>query len=433
MEISELSLKTDLTKQIFDDAYPQWKLVKKIGKGNFSEVYLVEDEFAFNEEEELVALNVIDSKKFSNPTVIRKIVADAKEEGRKQVSLQRQFGKKGFDGIVRVFGGHIIKGLPVIRMEYLKKGSLNDNLKNLSAQERIDIYAKVCKIIHVLNKRKIFHRDIKPQNILLTEMNEPKLADFGLALDIREKIDSVGGTLYYMAPEALKGIVNVKTEVYSLGILGYQLFTGFLPHDKTTIIKKLHRQESYNESFAKSVANSALITIDEVSIPEKIKAAIKIAIQPDPKKRKTTALELHNLLIKASYSSYLTSLNSLKINNGVVEKYSGPCSFRPENGMKIFFCEIKKFNNEYKIIISHYGIIEKSRKNRTNRNYNIFIENNKLIKLKKPITLQDNDAILFNLKTYYNKIKKAGSQLNFLHKISWDAFDFIKKKGNFVV
>lgn len=435
-----ISLDANKIKKDIEKAYSQWKIMQKLGKGSFADVFLIEDKFFISDEEEFAALKVLNIKKIkkqnSNITP-DEIILDALNEVRKQLSLSKTVDKRGIDGIVKVYGGHLIKGIPMIRMEYLEKGTLTSNISKLSLHQKINIISTLCYIVHILNKNHIFHRDIKPDNILLTKEFNPKLSDFGLAFDNREILDTFGGTRVFMAPEAIsQNIVNEKTEIFSLGMVAYQLFTGFLPIDHSTVMKNITNNPflSLGGTVQRKIAKSAIEKLKAFGLPRKIKEAIQISIDPEPAKRKFSVKELGKIFESSSACAYLTSFNSLEIQNGKVNKYSGPCTFRPELGVKIFFGNIKK-NNKGKevIVISAYGRISSIRKNRNKKNYIIYLENSDLTKLNQKITINFEQAKKFDLKIKGKRILKPKSQLKFLHPISWDAFDFINTKKNFIV
>ena len=73
------------------------------------------------------------------------------------------------------------------------------------------------------------HRDIKPDNIMITEENTVRLIDFGLAAASQAKLTAVAGTPYYMAPEVIKGKYGAQSDLWSLGVVLYTLVSGYLP------------------------------------------------------------------------------------------------------------------------------------------------------------------------------------------------------------
>jgi WD40 repeat protein len=133
-------------------------------------------------------------------------------------------------------------------MEFVDGCPITDYAANkaLSVPERLELLALVCDAVHHAHQRRVIHRDLKPANILVTKDGQPKILDFGVArLDGSESLDTqeitrhtqagqLIGTLSYMAPEQLLGHeVDTRADVYSLGVVLYQLLVNRLPHELT--------------------------------------------------------------------------------------------------------------------------------------------------------------------------------------------------------
>lgn len=91
---------------------------------------------------------------------------------------------------------------------------------------------KLFRAINHCHANNIVHRDIKPENIMIGQDNEIKLIDFGLSkssVSKNQKLFTIAGTPYYMAPEVLNGNYNYKCDIWSLGVLMYVLLSGYLP------------------------------------------------------------------------------------------------------------------------------------------------------------------------------------------------------------
>lgn len=134
---------------------------------------------------------------------------------------------------------------PFFAMEFVDGSDLRSyaSRKGLGLRERLKLIAVVGEAVHHAHARGIIHRDLKPENILVDEEGHPKIVDFGIAqaepnaatLDsFTTEKGEILGTLAYMAPEQLHGNVDSispKTDIYALGIIGYELISGRLPHD----------------------------------------------------------------------------------------------------------------------------------------------------------------------------------------------------------
>ncbi len=132
---------------------------------------------------------------------------------------------------------------PYFSMEYVKGLGLRDYVAkhNPSETERIELLIKILHAVHHAHERGVVHRDLKPENILVDAEGEPHILDFGLALlsdtDLKLTTYMTGigqliGTIQYMSPEQASstGKLDARSDIYALGVLGYELLTGELPY-----------------------------------------------------------------------------------------------------------------------------------------------------------------------------------------------------------
>jgi serine/threonine protein kinase len=156
--------------------------------------------------------------------------------------------------IVRAYDLRTFLGKPHVVAEYVHGGPLRTLVGHLQLQEAIDYAIQICwGMSYAVERAAILHRDIKPDNIMVTLDGQAKVTDFGLARvlptwqwadhlrDLRSPAsrirtpppDVLGGTLPYMAPEAIEGSIHVGvwTDIYAFGVMLYELFTGKLPFD----------------------------------------------------------------------------------------------------------------------------------------------------------------------------------------------------------
>ncbi|MBC8200451.1 MAG: serine/threonine protein kinase, partial [Planctomycetes bacterium] len=166
----------------------------------------------------------------------------------------RLLGRLHHGGIAQVYeaGTHIMQGdrIPWIAMEYIEEASpltafVQDN--NLDINAKLELFKQVCGAVAEAHRHGIIHRDLKPANILVDSQGNPKIIDFGVA----KAIDPLGmptalitqstdlvGTMQYMSPEQAGGeSVDITSDIYSLGVILYEMLAGQRPYDlqSTTI------------------------------------------------------------------------------------------------------------------------------------------------------------------------------------------------------
>ncbi len=145
--------------------------------------------------------------------------------------------------IVTLYESGSIRGRPYFAMEFVEGIPINDYvlLHDLSMEDTVRLFVKVCHAVSTAHQRGIIHRDLKPSNILVDLDGEPHILDFGLAKDVSESEDEqpmvslvgqVVGTLPYLSPEQVtaRGEIDIRTDIYSLGVVLYQLLVGFFPY-----------------------------------------------------------------------------------------------------------------------------------------------------------------------------------------------------------
>jgi serine/threonine protein kinase/Tfp pilus assembly protein PilF len=140
--------------------------------------------------------------------------------------------------IMPVIDVGIYEGLPYLVVEYAQNGSLRDRLRRhpsprpLPLDEALTILLQVGQALQYAHEMDVVHRDLKPENVLFNSRNEALLADFNIATVLEtaktKSIDIIGSPLY-MAPEQFEGIISKRSDLYALGCIAYELFTGRPP------------------------------------------------------------------------------------------------------------------------------------------------------------------------------------------------------------
>lgn len=162
-------------------------------------------------------------------------------------------------------GGRTADGDPYLVMEYVDGERIDEycDRKRLSIRERVRLFLHVCSAVAFAHQNTIIHRDLKPSNILVTDSGRPVLLDFGIAksftdmpssteatfLEDPEQTDGFVGTLLYASPEQARGsqLISTRSDVFSLGIILYELLTGCSPyagtHSLMQLVDSIERQE----------------------------------------------------------------------------------------------------------------------------------------------------------------------------------------------
>lgn len=207
-----------------------YRLLSEIGRGGMGAVYLAERSDAAYQERvaiKLVSHFLIDELTLKRFRAERQILAN----------LHHPYIARLYDG------GTTVDGAPYLVMEYIKGETLGAycDAQGLSVRERIGLFLKICAAVAYAHANLIVHRDLKPSNILVTEDGTPKLLDFGIAklLDADQGESSLGLTQTgqpvmtpeYASPEQIRNEpIGISSDVYSLGVLLYELLTGERPY-----------------------------------------------------------------------------------------------------------------------------------------------------------------------------------------------------------
>ena len=213
---------TDLSGQYLGRYY----LSERLGEGGMAVVYKGYD----TRLERDVAIKIIRSGAFPTDSIDELLKRFEREA--------KSLAKLSHPNIVKVhdYGEH--EGSPYLVMEYLPGGTLKKLLvKPIAWQEAVRLLLPIARSVAYAHQRGILHRDIKPANILITESGEPMLSDFGVAKlfesDQATALTGSGmaiGTPEYMAPEQWTGSTSPKSDLYSLGIVLYEMVTGRKPY-----------------------------------------------------------------------------------------------------------------------------------------------------------------------------------------------------------
>lgn len=215
-----------------------YRVLGVLGEGGMGMVYLAEQE----RPKRTVALKVVRPGMLSGP-MLRRFELESQVLGRLQHPGIAQVFEAGMAVVGAAASGNETRA-PFFAMEYVRGQTLTEyaSVRRLSVLERLELMAKVCDAVQHAHSRGVIHRDLKPGNILVTAEGLPKVLDFGIARatdsDIKATMQTdVGqlvGTLPYMSPEQVAGdagALDTRSDVYTLGVILYELLAGRLPLD----------------------------------------------------------------------------------------------------------------------------------------------------------------------------------------------------------
>lgn len=215
-----------MINKVLNDRY---EILELIGRGGMAYVYKAMD----TKLNRYVAIKVLREEYTENEQFIKKF----DRESQAAAGLTHP-------NIVSIYDVGVEEDIYFIIMEYVDGITLKQYLNkkgHLDYLEAIDFIVLIAEALSCAHENKIIHRDIKPHNILLTKDNTPKVADFGIARAITSSTvtmtNQTMGSVHYISPEQARGsFVDERSDLYSLGIMFYELLTGELPFDEESTV-----------------------------------------------------------------------------------------------------------------------------------------------------------------------------------------------------
>ena len=219
-----------------DHVLGQYELLERIGRGGMAEVYHAKELTASDRE---VAIKVIQGELTPNPLLSQRFLREA-----------RTLSRLSHPHILSPIDWGEEDGTFYLVMPWVRDGTLSQFLKArggaLSIQEALPLFGQLCQAVQYAHDSGIIHRDIKPQNVLIERGGYVLLADFGIALDFNDTrltlTGGIPGSAAYMAPEQARGQATARSDVYSLGIVLYQMLTGAVPFSGVSPLEVLLKQ-----------------------------------------------------------------------------------------------------------------------------------------------------------------------------------------------
>ncbi len=277
----------------------RYEIIRSIGEGGMANVYLGYDTIL----DRNVAIKILRGDLSNDEKFVRRFQREALSAS----SLAHP-------NIVEMYDVGEDEGLYYIVMEYVDGKTIKQLLKkrgNLTLSEAIDIMLQLTDGMRHAHDSYIVHRDLKPQNIMIKDDGSIKITDFGIAMALNStqltQTNSVMGSVHYLPPEQASGKGStIKSDIYSMGIIFYELLSGSLPFrgDNAVEIALKHMRDPLPS-----------LREDNPAIPQSIENIIKRSTAKNPKNRYEDARSMHEDL--------LTALDEARINEEPI-KYKYP-------------------------------------------------------------------------------------------------------------
>jgi serine/threonine protein kinase len=261
----------------------RYQVLKELGRGGMGIVFQAYDK----ELKEQVAIKVLSPHLSSDP--------DALERLKREVSSARRVTHPN---VIRIHDISEFNGLHFISMEFFEGISLKDYIKKtgiLSLMQSLNIALQICDGLEAAHRQGVIHRDLKSQNVIIGSTNQIKIIDFGLAragnLGGLTATGLIMGTPEYMAPEQVAGkSVDERADIYSLGIILYEMFTGRVPFTGDSAIAVGFKQLKEDPPKPRDI---------NPQLPPEIESVILQALEKNPLSRFLSVGELKANLEKA--------------------------------------------------------------------------------------------------------------------------------------
>ncbi len=256
----------------------RYEIVQLLGEGGMGAVYKAMD----REVERMVALKIIRPEL----AVREEILARFKQE----LILARRITHKN---VIRIFDLGEAEGLKFITMEFIEGKDLSSLIKDkgrLSFEECADIMSQTCTALDAAHSEGVVHRDLKPQNIMVDKNNRVIVMDFGIARTVEQggmtHTGALIGTPDYMSPEQVMGEkVDVRSDLFTMGIIFYQLLVGQLPYKADTIQGAMFKRTRETSASPISVDPTVPLLLNDITVK---------CLQLDPANRYQTAKEIRD-------------------------------------------------------------------------------------------------------------------------------------------
>jgi serine/threonine protein kinase/tetratricopeptide (TPR) repeat protein len=254
----------------------RYEILGVLGQGGMGAVYKARD----RELDRLIALKVIRPELATDPAILARF--------KQELILSRNITHKN---VVRIFDLGEAEGIRFISMEYVDGEDLRTILRRqgkFPPTEAITVVEQVCRALDSAHSEGVIHRDLKPQNIMRDQHGRIVVMDFGLARSLGEsgmtQTGAIVGTMEYMSPEqAMGGALDQRSDIFSVGLIFFELLTGKAPYQADTAIASLMKRTREEAQPAADV---------DPSVPRSLSAIVSRCLEREPANRYHSAVEL---------------------------------------------------------------------------------------------------------------------------------------------
>ncbi|MDH5104341.1 Stk1 family PASTA domain-containing Ser/Thr kinase [Lentilactobacillus diolivorans] len=254
----------------------RYEIINRLGEGGMADVYLAEDLILKRK----VAVKLLRLDFRDNPKAKKRF----QHEAMAATELDNPH-------IVGIYDVDEVEGMQYLVMEYVDGEDLKQYIKDrfpIPYAEVVDIMEQICSAVSEAHRHNIIHRDLKPQNILVDKKGYIKITDFGISRagteDTMTQTRSIIGSIHYLSPEQIKGeMATQQSDIYSLGIILYQILTGKVPFNGDTAV-----------SIAIKHSQEPMPSVRDFDprIPQALENVVLRATTKDPKDRYRTVNQL---------------------------------------------------------------------------------------------------------------------------------------------
>ena len=290
----------------------RYEILEKVGTGGMANVYRARDLLNSS----VVAVKILKEEYLANEEFSRRFRNESKA-----ISLLNH------KNIVKVFDVSTSANMQYMVMEYIDGITLKDYIEQqgvLQWKEAVHFTTQILRALQHAHDKGVIHRDIKPQNIMLLETGEIKVTDFGIARfarsETRTVTDKAIGSVHYIAPEQARGApTDERADLYSIGVMLYEMLTGKLPFEADDAVSVAVMQLQADPKMPREI---------NPSIPEGLEEVTIQAMQKDPNNRYQSAADMlldiedfkrnpsikfeYRYMIDDSPTRYMNAINNTK-------------------------------------------------------------------------------------------------------------------------